>query len=144
MFSCALTTEFQQTEIIQIFSLHGRYVSFLQNENNLRKEEIQHHAKYEFIQLKRNWRIKKMCQMKVFFLYFCLSEMESSGFQNISFDNLFEMPFHGRGISFENGLFLVGYQWVMGKICKGAFVIYSPDKKHRASSREYQESEFQR
>ena len=70
--------------------------------------------------------------------------MESSGFQNISFDNLFEMPFHGRGISFENGLFLVGYQWVMGKICKGAFVIYSQDKKHRASSREYQESESQR
>ena len=70
--------------------------------------------------------------MKVFFLYFCLSEMESSGFQNISFDNLFEMPFHGRGISFENGLFLVGYQWVMGKICKGALVIYSQeDKKHQ-------------
>ena len=56
--------------------------------------------------------------------------MKSCRFQNIYFDNLFEMPFHGRGISFENGLFLVGYQWVMGKICKGAFVIYSQDKKH--------------
>ena len=70
--------------------------------------------------------------------------MKSCRFQNIYFDNLSEMPFHGRGISFENGLFLVGYQWVMGRICKGAFVIYSQDKKHRASSREYQESESQR
>ena len=52
-------------------------------------------------------------------------------FWNIYFDNLFEMPFRGPGISFENGLFLVGYQWVMGKICKGALVIYSQeDKKH--------------
>lgn len=68
--------------------------------------------------------------------------MKSCGFENIYFDNLFETPFHGRGISFENGLFLVGYQWVMGKICKGAFVIYSQDKKHK-SSREYQESEYQ-
>ena len=38
-------------EIIQIFlfSLHGRCVSFLQNKNNLLKEEIQIHARYEYI-----------------------------------------------------------------------------------------------
>ena len=43
---------------------------------------------------------------------------------------------HSIVISFENGLFLVGYQWVMGKICKGAFVIYSPDKKQRQPTQE--------
>ena len=42
------------TEIIQIFlfSLHGRCVSFLPNKNNLLKEEIQIHARYEYI---HNW-----------------------------------------------------------------------------------------
>ena len=49
----ALTIAAAPAEIIQIFlfSLHGRCVSFLLNKNNLLKEEIQIHARYEFIQL---------------------------------------------------------------------------------------------
>lgn len=112
------------TEIIQIFlfSLHARYVSFFLDNNNLLTE---------YFKCKQtNAQIRKIQWNKIHILVIAFKRcFKDETLGNIYFDNLFEMPFRGPGISFENGLFLVGYQWVMGKICKGALVIYSQEDK---------------